>query len=172
MCSDRLQPFVPTVVPHFERHRQLELCRHTRELLLGASVATLGRNLSSLIVINESHLRTVLAEFADYYNRDRPHRSLRLQSPIAPAPQSTGRVVSLSQQANSDDDSFAIWAISVLRLGRHGSAVALVCWAASTPWRWSDCSPWPARWRLPRRPRGPRRRPRLHQHPPLRQLPP
>ena len=59
MCSDRLQPFVPTVVPHFERHRQLELCRHTRELLLGASVATLGRNLSSLIVINESHLRTL-----------------------------------------------------------------------------------------------------------------
>ncbi len=52
--------------------------------------------LDHLIVINEAHLRTVLAEFADYYNRDRPHRSLRLQSPIAPAPQSTGRVVSRS----------------------------------------------------------------------------
>jgi transposase InsO family protein len=50
----------------------------------------------ALEVVWEAHLGTVLAEFADYYNRDRPHRSLRLQSPIAPAPQSTGRVVSRS----------------------------------------------------------------------------
>ncbi|HVS07562.1 MAG TPA: integrase core domain-containing protein [Candidatus Dormibacteraeota bacterium] len=34
--------------------------------------------LDHLIVIDERHLRAVLAEFADYYNRDRPHRSLSL----------------------------------------------------------------------------------------------
>ncbi len=41
--------------------------------------------LDHLIVINEQHLRAVLAEFARYYNRDRPHRSLSLQSPL-PSP--------------------------------------------------------------------------------------
>jgi transposase InsO family protein len=38
--------------------------------------------LDHLIVVDERHLRVVLAEFADYYNRDRPHRSLGLQSPL------------------------------------------------------------------------------------------
>lgn len=35
--------------------------------------------LDHLIVIDERHLRAVLGEFADYYNRDRPHRSLWLK---------------------------------------------------------------------------------------------
>ena len=52
--------------------------------------------LDHLIVVNEDHLVTVLAEFADYYNRDRPHRSLRLESPISTTPQAIGRVVSRS----------------------------------------------------------------------------
>jgi len=38
--------------------------------------------LDHVIVINEGHLRAVLKEFADYYNLDRPHRSLRLESPL------------------------------------------------------------------------------------------
>ncbi len=38
--------------------------------------------LDHVIVINERHLREVLDEFADYYNLDRPHRSLGLQSPL------------------------------------------------------------------------------------------
>lgn len=51
--------------------------------------------LDHIIVINESHLRRVLTEFADYYNRDRPHRSLGL-SPVSMPLQPTGRVVSRS----------------------------------------------------------------------------
>ncbi len=39
-------------------------------------------------------LQDVLAEFADYYNRDRPHRSLELGSPIVTPLQPAGRVVS------------------------------------------------------------------------------
>ena len=38
--------------------------------------------LDHLIVIDERHLRAVLTEFADYYNQDRPHRGLGLQSPL------------------------------------------------------------------------------------------
>jgi transposase InsO family protein len=49
--------------------------------------------LDHLIVVDERHLRAVLAEFADYYNRDRPHRSLGLQSPLPTVAQPTGRVV-------------------------------------------------------------------------------
>jgi len=52
--------------------------------------------LDHLIVINEAHLRRVLDEFAAYYNRDRPHRSLGLQSPVPSARQSAGRAVSRS----------------------------------------------------------------------------
>jgi integrase-like protein len=50
--------------------------------------------LDHLIVIDERHLRVVLAEFADYYNCDRPHRSLGLQSPIPSSLRAGGRVVS------------------------------------------------------------------------------
>ena len=38
--------------------------------------------LDHLILINERHLRGVLAEFADYYRCDRPHRGLRLETPV------------------------------------------------------------------------------------------
>jgi transposase InsO family protein len=45
-------------------------------------VGTLRREcLDRLIVVNEAHLRAVLAEFARFYNRERPHRTLRLQTP-------------------------------------------------------------------------------------------
>jgi transposase InsO family protein len=50
--------------------------------------------LDHLIVIDERHLRAVLAEFVDYYNRDRPHRSLELQSPQPSSVRAGGRVVS------------------------------------------------------------------------------
>jgi putative transposase len=48
--------------------------------------------LDHLIVLNEAHLRLVLAEFVRYYNLERPHRSLRLTPPV-PIPRSrTGPV--------------------------------------------------------------------------------
>lgn len=50
--------------------------------------------LDHLIVIDERHLHAVLTEFAAYYNRDRPHRSLGLQAPIPGEPVSRGPVIS------------------------------------------------------------------------------
>jgi transposase InsO family protein len=49
--------------------------------------------LDHIIVLNEQHLRAVLAEFVAYYNRDRPHRSLGLQSPLPRSPTALGTVV-------------------------------------------------------------------------------
>jgi putative transposase len=34
-----------------------------------------------VIIVNETHLRAVLVEFARFYNRERPHRTLRLETP-------------------------------------------------------------------------------------------
>ena len=46
-------------------------------------MGTLRREcLDHVIPINEAHLRTILAEFLAYYNRDRPHRTLRLETPL------------------------------------------------------------------------------------------
>jgi len=50
--------------------------------------------LDHIVVINERHLQCVLAEFADYYNRERTHRSLGLRSPIVRPSQPAGRMVS------------------------------------------------------------------------------
>jgi transposase InsO family protein len=50
--------------------------------------------LDHLLVVDERHLQAVLAEFATYYNRDRPHRSLGLQTPVPKAGLRWGRVVS------------------------------------------------------------------------------
>ena len=46
-------------------------------------IGTLRREcLDHLIVLNERHLRAVLAEFAAYYNGARPHRTLGLETPL------------------------------------------------------------------------------------------
>ena len=50
--------------------------------------------LEHLIVIDEHHLRGVLAEFADYYNRDRPHPGLRLETPVPGNALAHGRILS------------------------------------------------------------------------------
>ena len=45
-------------------------------------VGTLRREcLDHLVIVNEAHLRAVLTEFAGYYNRERPHRMLGLETP-------------------------------------------------------------------------------------------
>ena len=45
-------------------------------------IGTLRREcLDHIIVTNEQHLASVLAEFVQYYNADRPHRTLGLQAP-------------------------------------------------------------------------------------------
>jgi transposase InsO family protein len=49
--------------------------------------------LDHVIVINERHLHAVLAEYLDYYNNDRPHRSLGLQSPLPRRSSREGAVV-------------------------------------------------------------------------------
>lgn len=49
--------------------------------------------LDHTIVINERHLYALLAEYVTYYNVDRPHRSLGLQSPLPRSPSGDGTVV-------------------------------------------------------------------------------
>jgi putative transposase len=45
-------------------------------------VGTLRREcLDHMIIVNEQHLRRVLAEYVRHYNRARPHRSLALAAP-------------------------------------------------------------------------------------------
>jgi transposase InsO family protein len=46
-------------------------------------VGTLRREcLDHLVVVNEAHLRAILAEFVRYYNLERPHRTLHLETPV------------------------------------------------------------------------------------------
>src|ERR671928_107763 len=46
-------------------------------------IGTLRREcLDYLIILNEQHLRSVLTEFVGYYNLERPHRALRLETPV------------------------------------------------------------------------------------------
>jgi transposase InsO family protein len=45
-------------------------------------VGTLRREcLDQMVILNEAHLRAVLTEFVRYYNAERPHRTLALQTP-------------------------------------------------------------------------------------------
>ena len=61
-------------------------------------VGTLRREcLDHMIIVNERHLRRVLREYLDHYNRGRPHRSLNLETPTGPparaGPPESGRIV-------------------------------------------------------------------------------
>ena len=46
-------------------------------------IGTLRREcLDHLIILDEQHLRSVLTEFVQYYNLEKPHRTLRLDTPV------------------------------------------------------------------------------------------
>ena len=46
-------------------------------------VRTLRREcLDHILPLSEQHVRAVLAEYASYYNQDRPHRFLELETPV------------------------------------------------------------------------------------------
>jgi len=56
-------------------------------------IGTLRREcLDHIIVLNEQHLASVLNEFVGYYNEDRPHRTLGLQTPELRARPVTGPI--------------------------------------------------------------------------------
>src|SRR5262245_8166228 len=56
-------------------------------------IGTLRREcLDHMVILNESHLRAVLAEFVRYSNLERPHRTLRLETPLPVTRPTTGRV--------------------------------------------------------------------------------
>jgi transposase InsO family protein len=58
-------------------------------------VRTLRREwLGHILPLNERHVRAVLTEFVAYYNQDRPHRSLGLETPVARRRPVDGKVVS------------------------------------------------------------------------------
>ena len=50
--------------------------------------------LDHILPLSEGHVRSVLAEFVSYYNQDRPHRSLALETPVPSRRQVDGEVVS------------------------------------------------------------------------------
>ena len=50
--------------------------------------------LDHIIVMNERHLIAVLSEYVRYYNRERSHRTLHLETPLPRPPTSSGGVVS------------------------------------------------------------------------------
>jgi transposase InsO family protein len=50
--------------------------------------------LDHLIVIHERHLHSVLTEFVEYYNHERPHRALALDTPVPRPISPDGRIVS------------------------------------------------------------------------------
>jgi transposase InsO family protein len=60
-------------------------------------IGTLRREcLDHLIVLDEQHLRSVLGEFVQYYNAERPHRTLHLQTPEPRLRATTGPIRSRS----------------------------------------------------------------------------
>jgi transposase InsO family protein len=50
--------------------------------------------LDHVIVVNEQHLRSILKDFADYYNQERPHRTLSLDTPTPVPRPLVGRICS------------------------------------------------------------------------------
>jgi putative transposase len=58
--------------------------RASRATAIAERIVRTLRNecLDHVLILNEPHLRAVLAEYVAYYNTDRPHRSLALEPPL------------------------------------------------------------------------------------------
>jgi transposase InsO family protein len=44
------------------------------------------------VIVNEAHLRAILTEFVGFYNEDRPHRVLGLETPMPAVRSATGAI--------------------------------------------------------------------------------
>jgi transposase InsO family protein len=56
---------------------------HRANAIVERFLGTLRREcLDPLSIVDEQHLRSVLTEFVQYYNLERPHRTLRLEAPV------------------------------------------------------------------------------------------
>ena len=56
-------------------------------------VGTLRREcLDHVLIVNERHLHALLVEVTAYYNQQRPHRTLRMESPVPTARAPTGPI--------------------------------------------------------------------------------
>ena len=45
-----------------------------------------------MVVVNERHLRAILAEFVRFYNQERPHRTPSLETPVPVVRSTTGSI--------------------------------------------------------------------------------
>ena len=45
-----------------------------------------------MVVVNERHLRAILTEFLRFYNHERPHRTLKLETPEPVARSTNGSI--------------------------------------------------------------------------------
>ena len=71
------------------------ITRPSIRLSAQAQASRIGRGRSDHILpLSAGHVRWVLAEFVSYYNQDRPHRSLGLETPVPGPRQPDGEVVS------------------------------------------------------------------------------
>jgi transposase InsO family protein len=94
LLRDRDAAYGGAFVPRARRLRirtLLSPVRAPRANAIAERVVRTLRNecLDRLVILNERHLRAVLAECVDYYNAERPHRSLALDTP-RPAVRLTG----------------------------------------------------------------------------------
>jgi transposase InsO family protein len=76
----------------------LTLFRAPKANAIAERVARTLRNdcLDHVLILNERHLRAVLAEYVAYYSTDRPHRSLALEPslPASRSPVAAGAITS------------------------------------------------------------------------------
>ncbi len=86
LIRDRDRVYGGDFVPRAEAvgiHTLLTPFRAPRANAIAERVVRTLRNecLDHVLVLNERHLRNVLAEYVDYYNRQRPHRTLGFVPP-------------------------------------------------------------------------------------------